>query len=164
MKSPPTNPPPTNPPVRDSWYFAYGSNLHVQQITARTKLPFTAGEHCQRAYLPNYQFAFNMRSEDGEYFANLTWPGVGVPGVIYRCDAGAFEKLDVCETGYERREVVVTTEAQEEVTAWVYLALPENARSRGRPNPAYLQVILTGAREQGLPAEHIRQIEALAWS
>ncbi|WP_425615504.1 gamma-glutamylcyclotransferase family protein [Anatilimnocola sp. NA78] len=160
MKSQPTN----DNAVRDRWYFAYGSNLHHPQLTARTRLSFTPGETSRRAFLPNYQFAFNMRSEDGEYYANLTWPGVGVPGVIYHCDANALEQLDVFEAGYQRREVVVTTQDQEAVTAWVYLALPENARTHGRPNPAYLQIILTGARDHNLSAKHISQLEALAWS
>ncbi|QDU30806.1 AIG2-like family protein [Anatilimnocola aggregata] len=148
---------------RDQWYFAYGSNLHRGQLSRRIKLSFDAADTFQRAYLPNYQLAFNMRGEDGEFYANIVWPGSGVHGVLYRCDLEAFKKLDAYETGYDRREVVVTNEQQEPITAWVYLSRLENIAPGSRPNTTYLQTILKGAREHGLPAEHIQAIELLAW-
>ena len=37
-----------------------------------------------------------------------------------------------------------------------------NVTAARQPRAEYLQIILSGAREHGLPAEYIRQIEAIA--
>lgn len=154
----------------EQWYFAYGSNLWREQMLARTGSIRTGDRQPRRARLPNYRVAFNMQGGDGQVYANIvpkaelaaSESGSGVLGVIYWCGPAALEKLDVFENGYDRLEVRVIDANGDEQAAVAYLARPERVTAEGRPSAAYLQKIVTGAREQGLPEEYIRAIEARA--
>jgi gamma-glutamylcyclotransferase len=147
----------------DIWYFAYGSNLSLDVKQRRTDTIRTA----RLARLKNYRFAFNKRGADHETYANVM-PASGevVWGVVYLCNPQAMAELDEYEgvaTGdYRRESVAVETADGQQLTAVVYIAGDDFLIDRGRPTAAYLQRILTGAKEHGLPAEYIRRIEALA--
>ncbi len=147
----------------DPWYFAYGSNLHHAQLIARCNGQLSKSNEPPRIVrLPNYRLAFNMDGGDGEVYANIVTPGAGVLGVIYRCDAAAFELLDVYEAGYDRIAVLVVDEQGRSLPAIAYIAHPASVTAERRPHEEYLQIILNGAREHRLPAEYLRQIEAIA--
>ncbi|MDX1946036.1 MAG: gamma-glutamylcyclotransferase family protein [Pirellulaceae bacterium] len=146
------------------WYFAYGSNLLATQMVARTGPIRTGDERPRIARLPNYRLTFNMLGEDGQVYANIVTPGDGVVGVIYRCGREALEKLDRFERGYERQKVLVIDGQGLQWGAMAYLARPHRVTSPGRPSAEYLQKILTGAREHGLPEEYVQAIETLAVS
>src|SRR5260370_41907347 len=91
-------------------YFAYGSNLCLDQMAARPG-PIGHGDDRPRLVrLPDHRLVFNMQAEDGQVFANVERPGEGVIGVIYRCTPAGLDKLDVYECGYERRRGLVTDE------------------------------------------------------
>lgn len=147
----------------DPWYFAYGSNLHHAQLLRRCGgLLSTSDERPRIAHLPNYKLVFNMDGGDGQVYANIATPGAGVLGVIYRCGPAALAKLDVYETGYDRLDVTVTDEQGNSLPAIAYIAQPANVTTARQPNQRYLQTILTGAREHGLPEEYVRQVEMIA--
>lgn len=147
----------------DPWYFAYGSNLHHAQLIARCNGRLSESDEPPRMVrLPNYRLVFNMNGGDGEVYANIVSPGDGVLGVIYRCDAAAFERLDVYETGYDRIDMLVVDEQGRSLPAIAYVAQGANVTAARQPHAAYLQIILNGAREHGLPAEYVRQIKAIA--
>ncbi len=149
-------------PEMDVWYFAYGSNLLRSQMEARTG-PIRIEEASPRvARLPGYRLSFNMNGGDGQVYANIVQPGAGVIGVIYRCGPEALEKLDHYELGYVRQQAVVIDTAGQELGAILYVAKPESRCTEGQPSAAYLEKIVTGAREQGLDEGYIRGIEALA--
>lgn len=144
------------------WYFAYGSNLWIDQMAKRTG-PIAADENRpRRAALPDYQLIFNMRGEEGQVFANIHTPGKGVLGVVYRCSPEALTRLDGYERGYERRRVIVTAENGERLEAFTYIAEPPNVVYGRRPSAEYLLRIVTGARQHGLPETYIWEIEACA--
>lgn len=148
----------------DTWYyFAYGSNLHHAQLLARCNGRLSESDEPPRiARLASYRLAFNLDGGDGEVYANIVTPGEGVLGVIYRCDATAFELLDVYEAGYDRIAVLVVDEQGCSLPAIAYIAQPASVTAERRPHEDYLQIILNGAREHGLPAEYVRQLEAIA--
>jgi cation transport regulator ChaC len=148
----------------DCWYFAYGSNMSTAQMVSRTG-PIRAGEESPRvALLAGYRFAFTMIADDGRIYANIMAgdPQDVVRGVLYRCEPAKLEILDVYEAGYERRQVVVTDETGWHDEATVYIALPKSTVAPGRPTTRYRDIILTGAREFGLPDDYIAEIERLA--
>lgn len=146
----------------NEWYFAYGSNLCIDQLTARIG-PLVAGEDGQRvAWLPEHRLLFNMLAEDGERYANLACPGAGVFGVIYSLRSEALKVLDSYETGYERRSVVVTDQHGVAIEATTYMAIPEQTVAAGTPNAKYLNVILRGARQHRLPEAYLREIKTSA--
>jgi gamma-glutamylcyclotransferase len=146
----------------DPWYFAYGSNLHHAQLIERCGQLSASDEPPRLVRLPNYRVAFNLDGGDGEVYANIITPGNGVLGVIYRCNTAALAKLDVYETGYDRLDVTVIDEQGSSLPAIAYVAQPECVTAERRPAAEYLQIILTGAREHGLPFDYIREIERLA--
>jgi gamma-glutamylcyclotransferase len=145
-----------------AWYFAYGSNLWIDQMAARTG-PIATGEDRPRvARLSDHRLVFNMRGGDGQVYANVESPGAAVIGVIYRCTSAALDKLDGYERGYERRQVLVTDEDGATLEAVVYVAKPNRVVSGGKPSADYLEKVLRGARQHGLPEAYIREIEANA--
>jgi gamma-glutamylcyclotransferase len=141
----------------DCWYFAYGSNLLTRQMEART------GVHTARqAFLPGHRVAFNMDGGDGQVYANIVQPGDGVHGVIYCCGPDAMSQLDQYEHGYARHTVTVRDAGGADLSAVTYIAQPQHTTAEARPSAAYLQKILAGAREHGLPDAHIGTLEAMA--
>jgi cation transport regulator ChaC len=146
----------------DHWYFAYGSNLLSDQMVARTGPIRTGDERPRIARLANYRLVFNMLGSDGQIYANIVTPGGGVLGVVYRCGREALQKLDGYERGYERQELAVIDDHGVELPAVVYIARPGKVTAEGRPSDAYLQKIVSGAREHGLSEEYIRALEARA--
>jgi gamma-glutamylcyclotransferase len=144
------------------WYFAYGSNLWLEQMIERTGA-FPAGTEAPRlARLPNYRLAFNMRGADGQAFANLMSPGNGMLGVVYCCSPEALVKMDVFEKGYQRGSVRVVLENGEKLDAATYFAEATHVANGLQPQADYLQKILRGARQHRLPETYIREIEAIA--
>jgi len=147
----------------DVWYFAYGSNLSVDQKEFRTGRIRQAIK-CQ---LPGYRLAFNKAGTGGHVYANVMPDAAGeVWGVAYLCDRPAMRELDrfegVAGGHYHRQNVEVVTEAGEHLSAVAYIAGPRPVSEEGRPTAEYLERILTGAAHHGLPAEYIRQIAQLA--
>jgi len=143
-------------------YFAYGSNMWIEQMVARIG-PIGKGMDRPRiARLAGYRLAFNMRGDNGQVYANIMSPGQGVLGVVYFCNEEALLKMDVYENGYQRRQVQVVLENGEEMNAVTYVADPVIGEDLSHPSAEYLQKILRGARQHGLPEVYIKEIEALA--
>jgi len=144
-----------------AWYFAYGSNLWIDQMVERV------GAGCletppEVARLPDYRLVFNMRGDDGAVFANIATPGDGVYGVIYRCSSAVLARLDEFESGYDRVWMQVIDRVGLARSAVAYVAHARPTGETGLPSEPYVRRILTGARQQGLPEEYIRRIESLA--
>lgn len=143
------------------WYFAYGSNMWIDQMVERTG-PLMQGEDGPRkAFLPNYRLAFNVPGDNGQVFANVVCPGDGVIGVLYRCSPEALRRLDEFEFGYERRRVQVTLENGEAREAFIYIADGANILEGRTPSAEYVRRILAGARQHRLPESLVRELEAL---
>ena len=145
----------------DVWYFAYGSNL-----SRLVKLRNGTIRPARVACLRGYRFALNKRGSRGEVYANvMPSPGDVVWGVIYLCDGPTMASLDRyegVETGdYLRQPLAVETSDGETLPAEVYLAGESFLTSTGRPTPAYLRQIISGADHHGLPEEYVREIERL---
>ncbi len=64
------------------------------------------------------------------------------------------------EIGYREHKVKVTTTLGEALNAVTFVA--ENPCDEGQPTPKYLDRIVTGAREHGLPEEYIEKVQAIA--
>jgi gamma-glutamylcyclotransferase len=69
--------------------------------------------------------------------------------------------MDAFEKGYERRQVRVVLANGEELTAVTYFAMTTLVENIRQPAAAYLQKILRGAKQHGLPEGYIREIEAI---
>jgi gamma-glutamylcyclotransferase (GGCT)/AIG2-like uncharacterized protein YtfP len=137
-------------------YFAYGSNLKLEQMRARVPSARVFG----RARLRNRRLSFDKRGVDGSGKANLSDDGRAcVWGVLYAFDPADWEALDRYEPGYARVAVEVVTEKDEAVSAETYVA-----RRLTRDSVAfdwYKRLVVEGAREHGLPADYVAALEEL---
>lgn len=126
-------------------YFAYGSNLHVDQMRRRCPDSRLVGP----AHLPRHELTFFGRSAAWEWggVANVEERERGrVPGAVYEVTERDLARLDQHENMYERLQVSVHGRGTNH-TAWVYRA------SRGRapsiPSSRYLATMAHGYGHHG---------------
>ena len=138
------------------YYFAYGSNMKlkclqewckIKEYQINLKNPFPTE-------LIDYEPIFNKRSTKWDWAMNIvkSQTGDSVWGVLFETDEDFIEKLDEKEKGYVRIEVEVLNSEGELVKATTYIA---KAEDRQKPNKKYIDIIIEGANEQGLPKEYI---------
>jgi len=142
-----------------SVYFAYGSNMSSARLLARVSGATALG----RAHLSDWGLRFNKRGRDGSGKANLV-PAAGGRswGVLWTLPEEAWPRLDGFEPGYERQTFRLQRSDGTRVDAQVYLhACPPDAASIP-PSDAYLDHLLTGAREYRLPDDYIEKIRSFA--
>jgi gamma-glutamylcyclotransferase (GGCT)/AIG2-like uncharacterized protein YtfP len=147
----------------DQWYFAYGSNLFVDQKEERTGRIRRA----VRCRLKGYRFAFNKKGSKGHVYANIVPDAQAeVWGVVYLCSPEALADMDryegVANGHYEQITVTVEKDSDESVQAITYVAGQDFVCEPSRPSEDYLDRIVSGARHHGLPQAYIELIEALA--
>jgi cation transport regulator ChaC len=148
--------------MSDPWYFAYGSNLARDRMEERTGRI----REERRARLDGYRIAFNKRDTDGTGKANIIPDQTGtVWGVVYRCSPQALADMDrhegVSGGHYHRQQICVRVDSGDELEAVTYVAGKAFIDDSLTPSPEYLQIILRGAREHGLPDDYIAGLEAL---
>jgi len=139
------------------WYFAYGSNMSRAQVRQRTGEP--AEEKIAR--LENYALNFDKVARGGSGTANLVAAeGQVVYGVLYRLSEQQLKALDRfggVPEHYRRSEMNVVDEQGNKIAAQVYLA--RKLRKGLKPDRSYLQRIIEGAEEHGLPADYIDKLK-----
>lgn len=149
--------------MSDRWYFAYGSNLAVDQKEDRTgKI-----REARRARLAGYRVVFNKLGKDKTGKANLEPDGGRVVwGVVYLCNPAALKEMDKSEGvacgHYHRAEVEVECDSGEMLEAVTYIAGESYVRSSLTPAPEYLERIIRGACDHGLPEEYIQEVQRAA--
>ncbi len=145
---------------RTVWHFAYGSNMHRDQMLSR--VGNILEEH--NATLPNFELRFNKKVRGGTAGANVQpAPGKTVYGVLYKIEENSFRSLDRYEgvpDHYRRIEIKVTPDGWQPVPAQVYIA--SKVEKGLRPSPHYLQAILDGAGEHSFPVSYIGEIKTAA--
>jgi gamma-glutamylcyclotransferase len=147
--------------MADTWYFAYGSNLWIDQKEERTSAIRSGAQAPQTARLADYRLAFNKPSKKWKFVANImSCPGEEVIGVVYRCNQATMEQMDSWEPGYKREDVPVVLDNGESALAITYVA--ESTVADGQPAAEYVAKIIAGARQHGLPQAYIDRIRRLA--
>jgi gamma-glutamylcyclotransferase len=144
--------------------FAYGSNMHSEQVRARC----TNAKLVAVAKLPDHQLAFYGNSPvwDGAEETVLPAPGQDVWGVIYELTPSDKEKLDDWQDAlfdgsgaYYHSPAKVTDQAGKVYSVLLYkkaqLGEPQ------KPSEEYLDYIVQGAIERGLPAAYVDQLRAV---
>jgi gamma-glutamylcyclotransferase len=146
----------------ESWYFAYGSNLCMEQMISRTGAIGHAERGARIVRLANHRLLFQQIDPTGPAFANIKTPGEGVLGVVYRCSPAELERLDHFEAGYRRKLITVSDRHGEVLVAVAYVMRPESTANSGQPHSDYLDRIVTGARRHGLPDDYIGNLVSIA--
>ena len=142
-----------------SLYFAYGSNLDGVQMARRCP----GSRFYARASLADHCLAFprGCESWNGAVCGIEPAEHATVHGVIYEVTPQDLANLDeyegVADGEYTRQRINVQSDAGEAVEVWTYFANRE-ADCDGRPSCRYLDAILRGAREHGLPQAYIDEL------
>ncbi|NWJ08858.1 GGCT glutamylcyclotransferase, partial [Crypturellus undulatus] len=148
----------------DLLYFAYGSNL------LRERLVLSCPSAALRAVarLPDFKLAFGHHQGrisplwHGGAATVVQSPGDEVWGIVWKMNAGhltALDKQEGVEEGiYVPMEVNVHTQAGEVLTCRSYQMRDCVC---GPPSPQYKKVICMGARQNALPAEYQKKLEAI---
>lgn len=144
-------------------YFAYGSNLCVPRLKARTPSCQVVG----KAILPAYHLRFHKIGRDGSAKCDAYYtgdPDHQVEGVLYRIDIIERPVLDEAEDlgrGYDSHQVVVESE-QGKIHALTYRARPEMIDTSLAPFCWYHSYVIDGARHHRLSQDYIKQLEQVA--
>ncbi len=151
--------------IQESWYyFAYGLNMNAAEMQRKCPRAKIVGIAC----LHDYRLAFYEHSVvwDSAMETVVPDPGSVVWGVLYELNAGQWEELDNAEDArmdgsgaYFHYPVTVEITGQGPQEATVYL----KARwgSSGWPSTEYMDAVIQGAMDQGLPESYIRQLESI---
>ena len=144
-------------------YFAYGSNMLRERLQERVP----SAQVLTTAHLPGRCLAFHKRSTDGSGKCDMVLtdrPGDEVHGVVFEIDPAEKPALDCCEGlgyGYQGAQVEVIQSDGTTIKACTYLAAPSYVTPSLCPYTWYKNLVLAGARQNRLPAEHIARIEAV---
>lgn len=135
-------------------YFAYGSNM--SRALMRRHCP--GGQEIGTAALAGYRFIITV---DG-YASIVPHRGGTVHGVLWRLTArdlavlNAYESLD---SGLYLRATLPVVAGGRRFAALVYIG---RTRAEGRPRSGYLDVVVEGARECGLPDAYVQSLKRWA--
>jgi len=139
--------------------FAYGSNMCSGRLRSYEVRPEGPG---RPAMLRDYQLRFNKKSNDGSGKANVEpHTDADVWGVLYTIPEEDLEILDRREVGYRREQMPVHIRDVAVPDASVFLAREPSADPLLRPYSWYTRFLVEGAREHGLPAEYVDQLQRI---
>jgi gamma-glutamylcyclotransferase len=142
-------------------YFAYGSNMSTRRLVARVP----SARAVAVAMLRGHRLAFHKIGKDGSAKCDVANTGDSndvVYGVVFALPLSEKAMLDGIEGlgyGYAEKEIVVLSESGEEFKAVTYYAT--NIDDMLIPVDWYVEHVLRGAREHGLPPDYISGIEAI---
>ena len=143
------------------FYFAYGSNMSIARLRARTP----GASRVATAVLAGHDLRFHKRGRDGSGKCDALHTGKDgdrVIGSVFAIDPRETRALDRAEGlgfGYARKQVCVLGPAGEKWSAFTYYATAIDAALR--PYSWYLHHVLVGARESRCPADYIGRIAAV---
>ena len=142
-------------------YFAYGSNMNLEQIRSRCSRPAAVAV----ARLADHRLAFYGHTEtwDGAMETVEPTPGHEVWGVIFRLSRLDWERLDEWQGArldgagqYFHFPLTVTDLDGQEHSVRLY---KKDVQGEPRdPSREYLEHIVRGATENGLPAHYIEAL------
>ena len=144
-------------------YFAYGSNLSLDQMRKRCPGHQLIGI----AVLANHRVVCNKAKRDGvNYCAGIIEsPGDEVLGVLYKLTARDLERLDDEEGCYAGTEhyyrdagdfYVKNRATGEVINAFTYYVARPVAPKK--PAPEYAEIIFQGCRHHGFPDEYVKNM------
>ena len=141
-------------------YFAYGSNMSLARLSQRTPNV----ERLGLFILIEHQLQFHKAGDDGSGKCDAAFTGNNqdkIYGALYEIDPKEKSTLDVIEglgNGYNEKIVSVEGANGEKVKALTYYAT--DISDTLPPYTWYLDHVLIGAKEIGVPAHYLDGIKA----
>ncbi len=149
-------------------YFAYGSNMDEQRMKATNRCP--DARFIFKAVLRGHRLVFTRSGEVDTCAADvIPDPASLVWGVVYDITDSDRRQLDAREAvglqTYRPKELLVHPDGDMEQRVMVLTYGDSNPVDIQRPpSREYLDDLLRGARQRGLPADYIAQLERIAVS
>lgn len=143
-------------------YFAYGSNMLSAWLHSRCKSARASGV----ASVAGYRNSFSKRSKDGSGKAMLVAsedPDARVYGVLYEITNDEILELDRAEgrgKGYQRLEDFEVHADGNAVRVMTYMADKTAIETGLKPYDWYLDLVVKGAEENGLPGDYVAALRA----
>jgi gamma-glutamylcyclotransferase (GGCT)/AIG2-like uncharacterized protein YtfP len=137
-----------------TFYFAYGSNMNQEQMAKRCP----GSELGSLARLTGWRYFINGRG----YAGLEEFPTDHALGCLWSLDAehvAALDRYEGVEVNCYSKETLAIEQLEDEskVSALVYLSVN---REYGIPTPRYQGVVVSGAREVGLPVDYLTMLES----
>ncbi len=144
-------------------YFAYGSNMSISRLGQRVRVAHRVGL-CR---LESHELRFHKAGKDGSAKCDAFEtenPAHFVLGSLFTIDAATKPQLDQVEGlgyGYEEKWVTVIDGSGQRFEAFTYCATSIDQSLK--PFSWYLNHVLVGARECGVPAGYLARIEQIEY-
>ena len=143
-------------------YFAYGSNVDGERVTAADRCP--NARYIFNALLPGYRLVFSHRTESGSGAADLIHDSAGSDwGVVYDITDSDRKQLDSRDNFSHRshrpKEVLVHPSGDKDQRVMVVTySLFDAAGEHQAPTRGYIDFMVRAARSRGFPAEYISKL------
>lgn len=142
-------------------YFAYGSNMSLLRLRARVPSAervgtFTLFEHALRFH--KWSRKDQSAKCDALFSGNPEDFVIGALFEIPRSEKGPLDKAEGLGFGYDEKRVTVTDALGNSVDAFTYCATSTDPSLL--PHSWYLNHVIVGAKETGVPANYLDAISA----
>ncbi len=138
-------------------YFAYGSNINLDQMAYRCPAAQVVGP----VVLEGYELLFRGNASGNGVATIKPKEGQQVHGLLWRITPGCERSLDLYEGYphlYEKESVAVRDHAGRQLTVMAYVMTDgDRWRSPALPSEYYYQGIRAGYRQNGLPLSKLKQ-------
>lgn len=140
-------------------YFAYGSNMSLRRLRARVP----SAHRVAMCSLQGHVLRFHKRGRDGSGkcdivpTAQITDRVIGVLYSIAEAEKVGLDRAEGLGRGYEETCVTVADPDGHSLAAFTYRAT--DTADDLTPFSWYLNHVLVGAREAGLPREYVARLE-----
>ena len=134
----------------DRLYFAYGSNINLEQMAYRCPAATIVGP----AVLENYELLFRRG-----YATIKPRKGGKVHGLLWTLTPICEQTLDMYEgypRTYDKQMVTVRDGSGQDLSVLVYI-MDERFRDPTMPHPGYYDIIVEGYRQNGLPEAALKK-------
>lgn len=131
------------------FYVAYGSNLHLEQMSYRCPDAQVVGS----GVIKNYELVFygvaSIEKKTGTDCPVGVWE-------ISEADEKNLDRYEGFPRLYRKEQIKVVMDSGEEITAMVYIMNRSGAQQM--PSPGYYQTILTGYGQFNLPTSYLNDV------
>ena len=138
--------------MSETLYFAYGSNINLQQMAVRCP----DAKVVEPAVLENYELLFRGNGSSFGVATIAPKEGSQVQGLLWKITPYCEMSLDIYEGYprlYEKQAITLHTKSGKQVWAMAYVMTHEWKRIPTTPVPSYYTGILEGFQQNGLPEQ-----------
>jgi gamma-glutamylcyclotransferase len=151
--------------MRTVWYFAYGSNMQSATLRGRRGIEFRRAVPGRAA---GWRLVFDKPPivPIGEAFANIVPDATAhVLGVAYEVSEEDLQRIELTEGvlvgNYDRVAIQVEALPQPTLSLTAFSLTSDHRDPSLQPSTRYMELVITGATEHGLPAEYIDSLRAV---